>query len=794
MSNYVWTVSSGGTITSGGTSSDNTVTITWNSSGEQKVSVNYNSSEGCSASNSTEYNVTVNALPNPTITGLAISCLGSSANVYTTESGMSNYVWTVSSGGTITSGGTASDNTVTITWNSMGEQKVSVSYTSSMGCVSDHISDYIVNIKEVPTAIITGGETLCQGESTPISVLLTGNQPWNITYQRDGANDITVNGITSSPYVFDASLNGTYTINSVSDASCTGEMSGSAVVIVNSLPIARFIEDVSMCEGESAQVSLALTGTPPWNITYQKDGANDVTIQNITSTNHNFSIIETGNYSVSKVSDANCEGVSSESVSVSLYDVPTATMSGDGNICEAENAELIIDFTGIGPWEISYTLNGENEITLSNITDNPFLISTSNEGVYALTQMRDVNCNGIVSGDVNVIKHSSPSAVIGGDGSVCGENPTSLSLALTGDSPWNVVYQRNGVEAGVLNNINETPFLFDVTEPGTYTLLSVTNNGCEGNVGGSAEVSENGGPVKFNMVANDREIGLDGSQVNVSYNVYLNNNPTEVEVIGTGNAISFGDFNTEGTYTVYAYHQETLCSSEMNGSINLEFGTNGTQGGAINIFPVDSWCSLLQEYSTVGASPDGSSTSCLPSGPNNNVWFRFKAVSKFIRISLYTGGENGTIKLPSIALWDYENNIQECVKSSSVNDKELFLEFSSLVPGKVYYISIDNESGAENTGTFSLCVNNNLGAKIYYAIANGNWIDNIWSTNPNATTGIGIYPGVEDIVYIIDKIVQVNTSVSAQSVYIIVDESDANLIVNTGGHVDVSGKVIVQKK
>jgi hypothetical protein len=323
--------------------------------------------------------------------------------------------------------------------------------------------------------------------------------------------------------------------------------------------------------------------------------------------------------------------------------------------------------------------------------------------------------------------------------------------------------------------------------------MSVSNPGCNGTVSGSSEVTANAGLTEFNMTVNDRTIGLDGSENNIIYQLYLNDIPTENETTGTGAAISFGEFNTEGTYTVVAYDQITTCSSEMIGNVTLEFGTNDTQGGAVNISPVESWCSQLQEYSTVGATPDGSATTCLAAGPYNNVWFKFTAVSSNIRIALYTGAENGTIVLPSIALWDNQNNLKECVKSLSTGDTELYLDFTELIPGNVYYISIDNE-GAVNAGTFSLCVNNNIGSRVLYAIANGNWTDNIWSLNPNSTVGIGTYPGIDDIVYIIDKVVQVSSSVAAKSVYLIVNDSDANIQVNTGGHVEIVEKVIVRKK
>jgi hypothetical protein len=129
MSAYVWTVSAGGTITAGGGANDNTVTVIWNTAGPQTVSVNYQNATSCTAASATVYNVNVGVLPIPTIIGPSPICVNTTNNVYTTEAGKSAYVWTVSAGGTITSGGGANDNTVTVTWNTAAPQTVTVNYT-----------------------------------------------------------------------------------------------------------------------------------------------------------------------------------------------------------------------------------------------------------------------------------------------------------------------------------------------------------------------------------------------------------------------------------------------------------------------------------------------------------------------------------------------------------------------------------------------------------------------------------------------------------------------------------------
>ncbi|MBI9066611.1 MAG: hypothetical protein JEZ09_04920, partial [Salinivirgaceae bacterium] len=236
-SNYIWTVSAGGTKTLGGTGIDNFVEVTWNTAGAQTVSVNYDNAGGCPAASPTVSNVTVNPNPTPTIltgenevcfndietyttepgksnyfwvaTGGTLSspnglasidvqwtgaagvltvlysdgnscsgtsanfnvtinalpiitfvdqqtdvCVGSTLNNYSTQALQSNYVWIVSAGGTITDGGTATDDFVEVTWNTAGPQTVSVNYDNAAGCSAEDaaVSNVTVNPSPLPYA------------------------------------------------------------------------------------------------------------------------------------------------------------------------------------------------------------------------------------------------------------------------------------------------------------------------------------------------------------------------------------------------------------------------------------------------------------------------------------------------------------------------------------------------------------------------------------------------------------------------------------------------------------------
>ena len=119
----------------------------------------------CSSANSSPATVTVNPSPVPTVTGPAVCYSGSSGNIYTTETGMSGYIWTISAGGTINLGqGTSS---ISVTWNTTGAQNVTITYINGNSCSAASPTIYPVTVSDIPgpAGPITGSATVCQQQT-----------------------------------------------------------------------------------------------------------------------------------------------------------------------------------------------------------------------------------------------------------------------------------------------------------------------------------------------------------------------------------------------------------------------------------------------------------------------------------------------------------------------------------------------------------------------------------------------------------------------------------------------------
>jgi hypothetical protein len=170
-------------------------------------------------------------------------CSGSTGvNYSVTNTPGSTYYWVVN-GGTQASGGNT--NSITVNWNaSSGTDTLKVVEMNSSGCYGDTVKLAVYRMP-VPTATISGADTICYNNVSSFKVTFTGDGPWDFTYS-DGTNNVDVNNVTLNPYIVatpNLTATTTYTVTKVKNHKfgCNGTTSGSAKITVNPKPVTSAI-------------------------------------------------------------------------------------------------------------------------------------------------------------------------------------------------------------------------------------------------------------------------------------------------------------------------------------------------------------------------------------------------------------------------------------------------------------------------------------------------------------------------------------------------------------------------
>ncbi|MCX6267850.1 MAG: PKD domain-containing protein, partial [Bacteroidetes bacterium] len=426
MTGYVWSII-GGTITSGlGTAQ---ITVTWTTSGNQKVCVNYTNGNGCTGSIPTCYSVLVNPLPLPIISGVGTACLNDS-KTYTTETGMTNYVWTVSTGGSITSG--AGTSSVIVNWTSTGNQTLFVTYTNGNGCNPLLPSTKSVTVNPLANPVISGPDQPCEN-STVTYTTETGmtNYVWEVSVGGSitsgaGTAVITVNWTS----VGTRSVSVNYNLNN-----CPAPTPTVYPVTVNPRPTPTISGGDAYCAGTSGVIYSAEAGMNGYTwlisaggIITSGSGTNSIAVNWITTGAQWISV----NYSNS----FNCTASSATVKPVTVNPVPSPTITGPAAVCINSSINY---YTETGMTEYTWTAPG-GAIT-SGAGTNVITVTWNSPNVYQLTvTYKNIHgCQAAAPVSKTVTVNSLPNPTISGPNEGCkGVTQTYTTQAGMSDYNWSV--------------------------------------------------------------------------------------------------------------------------------------------------------------------------------------------------------------------------------------------------------------------------------------------------------------------------------------------------------------------
>ena len=477
---------------------------------------------------------------------------------------------------------------------SFGLQTAAGTYTAlatntSTLCENTMTGSAAITINPLPTVFnVTGGGEYCAG-GAGVLVGLSGSQV-GVSYQllvNGNPTGAPVNGTGAAISFGLQTAAGTYTVvANNTTTTCTNNMAGSAVIVINPLPTAFNVTGGGEYCAGGAGLTVGLSGSQV-GVNYQLLLNGNPTGAPVAGTGAAISFgLQTaaGTYTVSATNTSTtCTAIMSGAVSIVINPLPTVfNVTGGGEYC-AGGPGLAVGLSG-SQTGVSYQLLLNGNPTGAPVNGTGAAISFGLQtaaGTYTVLATNTTTaCFANMNGSVSITINPLPTAFnVTGGGDVCAGS-TGVLIGLSGSQLGvNYTLFLDGVSTGITIAGNGGPLSFgNQNQQGTYTVVGTfVTTLCSANMTGSVNITVNPLPTAFNVTGGGEycaggaglAVGLSGSQNGVSYQLHLNGNPVGAPVNGTGAALSFGLQTAAGTYTVIGTNTSTLCDGPMTGSVSI---------------------------------------------------------------------------------------------------------------------------------------------------------------------------------------------------------------------------------
>ncbi len=342
--------------------------------------------------------VNVEDVPVAQILGERTICSGQSTVL--TAMGGTSYLWS--------NGNTTQDIAVFPTINTT----YTVTVFNEFGCTSVASANVVVNV--LPSAFFTGSTSICQGQSTTITVSGGNTYQWSTG---SNSNSITV----SEP--------GVYYVNVANSLNCV--RTDSVIVEVWDNPVISIEGSSLICQGTTAALTASGANTYLWNT-----GESGAAITVMPT--------ETTTYNVIGYDANGCSSTVSKVVNVEA--APAVYISGDLAICHGESTTLTASDAVAYLW------------STGAITDS---ITVSSHGSYTVTASSANGCLSVAS--VTVIDNPVPVFTLNGANTICENTTKELSVSGQNSYEWST---------------GETGTQITINQGGVYTVTATNNYGC----------------------------------------------------------------------------------------------------------------------------------------------------------------------------------------------------------------------------------------------------------------------------------------------------------------------------
>jgi len=212
--------------------------------------------------------------------------------------------------------------------------------------------------------------------------------------------------------------------------------------------------DIETCADQAFMIAPEIVGgVPPFEFLWSTGSMND-TIEISIQESTQLELI---------VTDL-CGSTSMGIANILLQSIPSASIHGTYDFCENALTGIPVQLEGNPPWTLDYQIDGLDQPTIVNITDNPFYLPITKEGQYNLIAFSDIFCQGNVVGSALIestflveadVIH--PSCLNSFDGSIVVKELDAVSPFTV---EWNVETENNLVLEGLAEDI----YLLSITD------------------------------------------------------------------------------------------------------------------------------------------------------------------------------------------------------------------------------------------------------------------------------------------------------------------------------------------
>jgi len=287
---------------------------------------------------------------------------------------------------------------------------------------------------------------------------------------------------------------------------CESSTRTRASVTIKELPTATITSTSStICEGEDADIEIALTGTPPWIVEYTDDGVTSYT-PSIAASPYTLTVTPslTSTYKLLSVTDG--EGCDSKASGEVTFTVDKPSIAGDISpkniaVCSGTNVAVTLEnYKGNIQWQRSLVSPTEGFVNLPVSGTNILIAGNLTTTTYYRAVVQNGVCAAAVSDVVTVTVVPQPTLTTPSNTTICASSNATLSSVFSGgmgtvataqwqystdDITWNNVVNNTPSNATYSIAVSGNEYRLNISNidaPGAYLYrlhITMTGSGCE---------------------------------------------------------------------------------------------------------------------------------------------------------------------------------------------------------------------------------------------------------------------------------------------------------------------------